>query len=98
MSTTTHDLDHRLTDIRRRVRQVLITHGVSRVASVFVASLALVCVADWIVHFDDPVLRLILELAILGAAGWTGWRYLFGPLSVDLSDTDLALRIEDRYP
>ena len=96
MSMTT--IDQRIADVRRRVRHVLMTHGVCRVASVFVGSLALVCTADWLVHFDDPVLRLILGLSILGGSVWVAWRHLIGPLAVDLSDTDLALRIEDRYP
>lgn len=95
---STSALDHRLADVRRRLRLVLVTHGVSRVALVFVGSLAAVCVADWLVHFDDPVVRVILGLAILGWVAWVIRRHLFGPLTIDLSDSDLALRIEDRYP
>src|SRR6516165_10140135 len=96
MSTST--LDHRLSDVRRRVRQVLVTHGLSWLAAVLVGSMLLVCLADWLIHFDDPVVRLILGAAILGATVWILRRHLIGPLQVPLSDTDLALRIEDRYP
>src|SRR5436309_2648137 len=96
MSTTS--LNHRFADVRRRLRLVLVTHGVSRLASVFVGSLVLVCLADWLVHFDDPVVRLILGLAILGGVAWVIRRHQIGPLTIDLSDTDLALRIEDRFP
>jgi hypothetical protein len=96
MSTST--LDHRLTDVRRRVRQVLVTCGVSWLAAVVVGLLLVTCLADWFVHFDDPVVRLILGLAILGCAAWVVRRHLLGPLKVPLNDTDLALRIEDRYP
>jgi len=96
MSTST--LDHRLTDVRRRVRQVLVTHGVSWLAAVFIGSVLLVCLADWLIHFDDPMVRLIFGLAIAGGAVWVVRRHLIAPLQVRLTDTDLALRIEDRYP
>ncbi|MGE5192400.1 MAG: hypothetical protein ACM3U2_07835 [Deltaproteobacteria bacterium] len=96
MATST--LDHRLTGVRRRVRQVLLTHGLSWLAAVLVGSVLLVCLADWLVHLDDPVIRLIFGLAILGAVAWVVRRHLIGPLQVRISDTDLALRIEDRYP
>src|SRR5262245_50506169 len=91
-------LDHRLTEVRRRVRQVLVTHGLSWLAAVLVGSLLVVCLADWLVHFDDPVVRLIFALGILAATAWVVRRHLIAPLQVRLTDTDLALRIEDRYP
>lgn len=96
MSTST--LDHRLTDVRRRVRQVLVTHGVSWLAAAVIGSVLLVCVGDWLIHFDDPIVRLIFDLAIVGGAAYVARRHLIGPLMVRLTDTDLALRIEDRYP
>src|SRR5262249_8064773 len=61
-------------------------------------SLLAVCLADWLVHFDDPVVRLIFGLGILVATAWVARRHLIAPLQVRLTDTDLALRIEDRYP
>ena len=96
MSTST--LDHRLSDVRRRVRQVLVTNGVSWLAAVAVGSVLLVCLADWLIHFDDPIVRLIFGLAIVGGGVWVVRRHLITPLQVRLTDTDLALRIEDRYP
>jgi hypothetical protein len=91
-------LDQRLTDVRRRVRQALLTHGLSWLAAVLVGSLLVVCLADWLVHFDDPVVRLIFGLGVLAATVWVVRRRLIAPLQVSLTDTDLALRIEDRYP
>src|SRR5579872_5683799 len=91
-------LDNRLTDLRRRVRHVLVTHGVSWLAAVLVGSILVECLGDWLFHFDDPMVRLILGLAILAVAAWVVRRYLLNPLSVQHSDVDLALRIEDRYP
>lgn len=91
-------IDHRLSDVRRRVRQVLATYGASWLAAAVVGSVLLVCLADWLVHFDDPVVRLIFLLGIVGGAVWVVRRHLVAPFSVHLTDTDLALRIEDRYP
>ncbi len=91
-------IDNRLTDVRRRMRQVLVTYGVSWLAAVFVGSVLVACLADWLIHFDDPVVRLIFGVAIFGGAAWAIRRHLVGPLRVRLTDTDLALRIEGRYP
>ena len=91
-------LDNRLTDLRRRVRQVLMTNGLSWLAAVLIGLVLAECLGDWLFHFDDPVVRLILGLSIAGSAVWVFRRYLLTPLSVQLSDVDLALRIEDRYP
>jgi hypothetical protein len=90
--------DNHLADLRRRVRGVLLTHGASWLAAVVIGSVLAECVGDWLFHFDDPILRLILGLAIAGAAVWSVRKFLWTPLSARLSDIDLALRIEDRYP
>src|SRR5436190_8614491 len=91
-------LDNQLTGLRRRVRQVLVTHGVSTLAAVLIGSMLVECLGDWLFHFDDPIMRLILGLAIVVGVVWVSRKYLVTPLSVQLSDVDLALRIEDRYP
>lgn len=91
-------LDTRLADVRRRVRQALLTYGVSWAATVVIGAVLVACVGDWLFHFDDPGVRLILGLAILGGGGWVIHRFLVRPLLVRFNDTDIALRIEDRYP
>lgn len=91
-------LDCRLADLRRRVRQSLYAYGLSWLAGVVVALILASCLGDWLFHFDDAGVRVILGLAILAAGTWVAIRYLITPLRVPLSDVDLALRIEDRYP
>lgn len=98
MSSMPPVLTEQLADIRSRVRQTLLTHGLSRLAVVAVGSVLATCLADWLFHFDDRGVRLILELSILGSSLWVAYRYLLTPLSVPFSNIDLALRIEDRYP
>src|SRR5260221_6186893 len=91
-------LDQHLSDLRRRVRQVLMTHGLSWLAAVLLGSLLAECLGDWLFHFDDPIVRLILGTVIAGSAVWVVWRHLLVPLAVRHSDVDLALRIEERFP
>src|SRR5579872_378955 len=91
-------LEHRLANVRSRVRQVLMAYGVSRLVSIVVGSVLAACLGDWLIHFDDPILRLILAVSILGGAVWVARRSLVSPLKIRFSDVDLALRIENRYP
>lgn len=91
-------LEHRLSDLRRRVQQALVVYGLSWLASVAIGATLVFCLADWFFHFDDMGVRLILGLTVFAAAAWVAYRYLVTPLRVPFSDVDLALRIEDRFP
>lgn len=91
-------LDQRLSGLRRRVKQVLITRGASRLAIVVIGAVLVECFADWLLHFDDPMVRMIFGLTIAGGAVGIARRHLVTPLKAPLTDVDLALRIEDRYP
>jgi hypothetical protein len=91
-------LDRQLGTLRRRVRQVLVTAGASWSAIVVLGTVLVECLADWLFHFDDPILRLILGLTIAAAAVWIIRRRLITPLCTPLTDVDLALSIEDRFP
>lgn len=93
-----HPLETRLADIRRRVRGVLAIYGVSCLATAVIGAVVLVCFADWLLHFDDGGVRLILDIGLVALAGWLVQRYLWSPLRQPLRDLDLALRIEQRYP
>ena len=93
-----HPLETRLAAIRRELRHVLLTYGLSWVAAVVIGSVLTVCCIDWLVHLDDPGVRLILGLGILGGSSWVMYRYLWGPLRTRFPDIELALRIEKRYP
>lgn len=91
-------LQHRLSDIRRRVQQALVVYGLSWLASAAVGLTVVFSLADWLFHFDDVGVRLILGLTVLAVAAWVAYRYLVTPLRIPFSDVDLALRIEDRFP
>ncbi|HVW03335.1 MAG TPA: DUF4175 family protein, partial [Planctomycetaceae bacterium] len=93
-----HPLQSRLAQIRRRVRQMLLVYGCSWLVAVVLGAVLVVGTADWLVHFDDPGVRLILGLCILCGGAWIGWERLVRPLITRLEDIDLALRLEARYP
>lgn len=90
-------LDRQLIALRRRVRQVLVTQGASWIAIVVLGAVLAECLGDWLFHFDDPIVRLILGLAIFASAAWIIRRRLVTPLRTPLSDVDLALSIENRF-
>jgi len=53
---------------------------------------------DWMLHLDDPGVRIVFALTIIASGCWVGWNDLILPLRTRLSDIDIALRIEQRYP
>lgn len=91
-------LQERLAELRARVRQLLWLYGVSWLTVVLLGALLLVGLLDWWLHLDDAGVRLILALGILGSSGYVAYRRLIAPLRVPMSDIDLALRIEQRFP
>lgn len=91
-------LQERLAELRAKVRQLLWLYGLSWLVAVLLGALLVVGCIDWFLHLDDAGVRLILGLGILGGAGYVAYKRLISPLKVPLSDIDLALRIECRFP
>ena len=91
-------LDNQLNQVRTRVRRVLWIHGLSWLIAVVFSVVLVVGIADWLIHLDDSGVRLILSLGILVTGGWVAWRFLLSPLMASMSNIDVALRIEKRYP
>ncbi|MEX0718591.1 MAG: hypothetical protein WD066_18505 [Planctomycetaceae bacterium] len=88
----------RLNSARRRTRLVLLLHGASWIVAVVFGAALLVGLLDWRWHLDDPGVRFLLGLSILAAGGWVAWKFLIVPLRRPLTELDIALRIEERYP
>lgn len=91
-------LQERLAELRAKVRQLLWVYGMSWLTAVLLGTLLIVGTTDWWLHLDDAGVRLILGLGILGASGYVAYSRLISPLNVPLTDIDLALRIERRFP
>lgn len=88
----------RLHELRAKIRRLIWVYGASLLVAVLLGSLLVAGLLDWCFHFDDGGVRLVLDLLIVGASGTVGWRWLVRPLMTSLSDLDLALRVERRYP
>ncbi|WP_166824264.1 hypothetical protein [Thalassoroseus pseudoceratinae] len=95
---TNQDLRQQLLQLRKRVRQLLALYGVSWLVAVVFGGLFLAGFLDWLIRIDDPGIRLIFGCSILIGSAWIAWRLLITPLRRTLSDIDIALRIEKRYP
>lgn len=91
-------LQERLAELRAKVRQLLWVYGLSWLIAVLLGTLLIVGCTDWLLHLDDAGVRLILGLGILGGASYVAYKRLITPLKVPLTDIDLALRIERRFP
>ncbi|MDB5334898.1 MAG: hypothetical protein JWN70_517 [Planctomycetaceae bacterium] len=91
-------LQERLAELRAKVRQLLWLYGLSWLVAVLLGALLVVGCVDWLLHLDDAGVRLILGLGILGGVGYVGFKRLITPLKVPMTDIDLALRIERRFP
>ena len=87
-----------LSDLRGRVRLLTWVSGLSWTVLVLFGGLLVSGTLDWLVHFDDPGLRLVIGLALLASSGAMLWRQLISPLRQPLGTTFLASRIERRFP
>lgn len=90
-------LHRRLAALRRRLRVVTLTRGVSAALCVVLAVAILAGLLDW--HFQLPALvRAMLLVGMLIGAGTIAFRYLITPLAVRADNLSLALRVEECYP
>jgi hypothetical protein len=87
-----------LAELRGRVRLLTWVSGLSWTVLVLFGGLLVSGTLDWMIHFDDPGLRLVIGLSLLIASGVMVWRQLISPLVQPLTTTFLALRIERRFP
>ncbi|MEO1995412.1 MAG: hypothetical protein ABGZ17_09065, partial [Planctomycetaceae bacterium] len=94
----TTQFDSRLHWMRQRIKTLLWIHGVSWLLSVVVGGLLGACLIDWLVHIDDPVIRVLWSVTTLVTACWIAWIKLLRPLWTPLSDLDIAHKIEGRFP
>lgn len=92
------NLQTRIQHLRSRARKALWLYGCSwLVATLLGAALALGGL-DWLIHVDEPAMRLALSITTVAAVAVLSWRVLIKPLRQKLSDVALAIKIERRYP
>src|SRR4030042_3511095 len=93
-----HPREEKVAVVRRRLRRLVIVSGVSWVVAAVVGTMTVVGLADYVIRFEDRGLRVICSLLVLGALGWTGYRYLYLGMSVRLRHAYLAGRVQRRFP
>ena len=91
-------LRNQLRQIRRRVRLAVGLRGLSWVVVLVFGSALAVGFLDWLIQWNDGGVRLLLSASFAGLAVWGCWRFLIRGLFFQLTDVELAHRIEDRYP
>jgi len=92
-----HPLEKRIALLRGRVRWWVVVYGISTVLAASLAAVLVLGLADYLIHFQDRGIRVILWLAVLGVLAHTAWRCLVRPLAARLGDAELAGRLQQRF-
>lgn len=91
-------LVQRIRLVRARARLALCVRGFAWLIALFGGLILSVSLIDHASHLDDPAIRLGLLAGIVAATGFAAWRLVIVPLVQPLSDTALALHVEERFP
>jgi hypothetical protein len=91
----------KLMRLRLRERLLDLAWGFARLVALVIVLLFLACLLDWTIDREqdtpETLRRFLLYLQISVAVG-AGLVFLVWPLRKRLTDTSLALRVEDKYP
>lgn len=93
-----HPLQEHIASIRRRARTLLLAHGVARLLAMVVGLIIVAGLIDFGLRLNDRGLRIMLTLCVLAVAAWATWRFLMQSILVRFSDTEIAFRIQHRFP
>ncbi len=93
-----HPLEQKIGRVRRQARRLLLTYALCWTVAWVGAVLVVLGCADYLIRFQDPGIRLLCSLAVLGVLGWTTHRYAYPALARSLGDVQIARRIERDYP
>ena len=86
-----------LSELRGRVRSLILIHGTARVLLFLAAALLAFFLADFLLRLPHGV-RLVSLLALLAGLGAVIYRHLVRPLAVHLGDEMLAGYVEQDFP
>ena len=88
-----HPLQQQITNVRGRIRRLVLVHGLSRVVAGVLTAAMLMGVADFLLRFEDRGLRVLATLVVLAVLAWSSYRYLLVGLSARLENVELARRL-----
>ncbi|HXX94897.1 MAG TPA: hypothetical protein VEN81_14830 [Planctomycetota bacterium] len=92
---------NRLSRLRARERRVRLAWGLARLLAIAAGAMLVACGVDWLVDLrtETPLgLRRLLLAAQIALWAFTGFRFVVAPLRDPLSDRDLALWSEGKFP
>jgi hypothetical protein len=94
-------IKHKLAGLRLRERLLDLAWGIARLLAFVVVFLLIACLIDWLVdrEIDTPLwLRRSLSIGQIVAAAIALFWFILWPLTKKLTDSALALRVEDKNP
>jgi len=94
----THSLEQKIGRVRFQARRLLALYAAGWTFTVLALAVLLVGLADYLVRFQDPGIRLMCSLAVLLAFGWAAYRFGIASWGRSLRDVEIAQRIERRFP
>ncbi len=90
-------LHHRIDRVRRKRVTVMVTAGVALALTIFLASVTVESLLDWLVELPW-LMRALILLGTLGVSGFFIRRDVIKPLRTQLNDDAIALVIERALP
>ena len=93
------EIQGKLRALRTRLRGFFLIDGLSRLAAVAVAVLAVCILFDWLTSPRLPgFMRWAMLFCGLGLVGYVIWRRLVAPLRIRLTEDDMAIAVERANP
>jgi hypothetical protein len=93
-----HSLEQRIGRVRFQARRLLALYAVGWTFTVVAVAVLLVGLADYLLRFHDPGIRLMCSLSVLLAFVWAAYRFGVAGWGSPLGDVEIAKRIERRFP
>lgn len=93
-----HRLKQRIDKLRARVRVVLALYGLGCTLAVVLGAVLMLGLLDYLVRFQDPGIRLICSLVVVGVFAWSVYSRLWQAMSLPLGDVELAQKVQRRFP
>src|SRR3990172_5607415 len=93
-----HPLAQKLSSLRRRLILRQRAAAVCWIAATVLAAAMVLGVADYVVRFGDPGLRIMATFALASSATWAVYRWWYAPSRRRLIPLVVARRVEEHFP
>jgi len=90
------DLLRPLAQVRRKLRWLVVLHGLLRLTAALLLALLTCVVLDWFLALPGPA-RLLITVLLLATLGVAIWRLLARPLLRPVALTEIAVKVQERF-